>query len=174
MKYPDLCMNCDRSISLLRHRTNGQPDVAVAPVPVHAVAVAVEAEEVCVAVEAPVGRARPIVAAGTSEVERRAKTVARSRQEDALAILPRHLVAIMPALRGPCPSTLVFELLYLRLGGHPPRATPVGSGGIILWVTTDVTHLHAISFAITYCIFTLGICSYNEYFFLVIILKLSS
>ena len=78
--------------------------VVVAPV----VVAAVEVQEVGEAAVTAIQRTRPIVAAGTLIEDSRTAAVARSGQEDAVAVGAGYAVTLYAVKGGPSPSAAVF------------------------------------------------------------------
>ena len=83
-------------------------------------------------------RRRPVVAVLTSEVEAAVPAVARSGQEDAIAIdFAGELCAVLTIERYKFSRAVVKQLLDIVLSGHTPIAAPLLAGDII-FSTADI------------------------------------
>ena len=112
---------------------NGPHRKAEAAVEVVHPGVRIEVEVPRVVRVARVERTRPVVAERASVVELTVTTVARSGQEETVAVVSREELTVHAVLLRPSDGRVVVELLELFLGGHTPANAPIGCGSIIFW-----------------------------------------
>ena len=122
------------SFTLLTHRANRETTAtAVATEPVDVAKIEVKVVGVATAEDADdAQRARPIEAFRPLVADSRAGAIARSGQEDAVAIGAGYAVAVNAVKSSPHPSTFSVQFILFCKGGHTPRATPLNVGYIII------------------------------------------
>lgn len=80
-----------------------------------------------------VERTRPVVAVAAIVFESVLLAVARSGQEETVAVSGGEQATVHAVQLCPGDGRVVFEFLKLCLGGHAPVAAPVGHGCVVTW-----------------------------------------
>ncbi len=112
------------------HRAHREAEVAAVVVPAR---FWIEADAPRVVLVARAERRRPVAAVGAGIVEARAVAIARSGEENRVAVdIACYLVTVHTILPCPSPCALFTQLRPFGIGRHTPITTPVGSSGIIL------------------------------------------
>ena len=104
----------------------------VEPVAVaHVVVVRIEVEGPRADRAARVERTRPVAAVRANVVELVVPTVARSGQEETVAVRGGEEPTVHAILGRPSMGGVLVKFLPLSIGGHAPPIAPVGRGGIV-------------------------------------------
>ena len=89
-----------------------------------------------------VRRRTPVATARTIVVKRSTAAIARSRQEDVVAVGANDLITTYTINGCPVPGTVIYKFLEFSIGWHTPAAAPVGRGCVICRVARNIAKIH--------------------------------